>query len=76
MVNIEEFLIANGDYWQSLYCWPTATVEHQGRLGVVVPFYASNFFFEHGSQQNDMLGIKAKKKKENGLLHRPTVNGF
>jgi len=52
----------NGDYWRSLYCWPTATVEHQGRLGVVVPFYASNFFFEHGSQQNDMLGIKGKEK--------------
>ena len=53
----------NGDYWRSLYCWPTATVEHQGRLGVVVPFYASNFFFEHGSQQNDMLGIKGKEKE-------------
>jgi hypothetical protein len=29
-----------GDYWRGLYCWPTATVEYQGKLGVVMPFYA------------------------------------
>lgn len=52
-----------GDYWRQLYCWPSATVEYQGKVGIVVPFYQANFFFEHGSQQNDMLGIKGKEKE-------------
>ena len=25
-----------GDYWRGLYCWPTATVEYQGKIGVVI----------------------------------------
>ncbi len=52
-----------GDYWRSVYCWPTATVDYQGRIGVVVPFYDSNFFFDYGSKQNDMLGIQGKEKE-------------
>jgi len=52
-----------GDYWRGLYCWPTATVEYQGKIGVVMPFYASHFFFDYGSKQNDMLGIKGKEKE-------------
>ncbi|WP_018604794.1 helix-hairpin-helix domain-containing protein [Uliginosibacterium gangwonense] len=51
-----------GDYLQKLYCWPTAVVEHEGRLGVVVPFYRDCFFFEYGSKNNDMLGIRKKEK--------------
>ncbi|MDR2187677.1 MAG: kinase [Azonexus sp.] len=51
-----------GDYLRNLYCWPTAVVEHEGRLGVVVPFYRSCFFFEYGSRNNDMLGIRKKEK--------------
>ena len=51
-----------GAYLQNLYCWPTAVVEWQGRLGVVAPFYRPCFFFEHGSRNNDMLGIKGKEK--------------
>lgn len=51
-----------GDYLQKLYCWPTAVVEYQGRLGVVAPFYRDCFFFEHGSRNQDMLGIKGKEK--------------
>ena len=51
-----------GDYLQNLYCWPRAVVEYQGRLGVVSPFYRPCFFFEHGSKNNDMLGIKGKEK--------------
>lgn len=52
-----------GDYWRGLYCWPTAMVEYQGKIGVVMPFYASHFFFDYGSKQNDMLGIKGKEKE-------------
>ncbi|MCL2160414.1 MAG: kinase [Betaproteobacteria bacterium] len=51
-----------GEYLRNLYCWPSAVVEHEGRLGVVVPFYRSCFFFEHGSRNNDMLGIRKREK--------------
>jgi serine/threonine protein kinase len=54
---------AGGDYWRGSFCWPTATVEYQGRTGVVVPFYEANFFFAQGSRNNDMLGIKGREKE-------------
>ncbi len=51
-----------GGYLQKLYCWPTAVVEYNGRLGVVSPFYRECFFFEYGSRNNDMLNIRGKDK--------------
>lgn len=51
-----------GDYLRNLFCWPSAVVEHDGRLGVVAPFYRSCFFFEHGSSNDDVLGIRGKDK--------------
>lgn len=51
-----------GEYLKNLYCWPTAVVEYKDRLGVVVPFYRDCFFFNVGSKNNDMLGIKNKEK--------------
>lgn len=52
-----------GDYWRNLFCWPSAMLVHQGRLGLVAPTYANHFFFEHGSRNNDMLKIKGKEKE-------------
>ena len=52
-----------GDYWQNLFCWPTAMLEWNGKLGIVVPTYRPQFFFEHGSKNNDMLGIRGKEKE-------------
>lgn len=52
-----------GDYWQNLFCWPTSMLEHEGKLGLVAPTYASDFFFKHGSLNNDMLKIKGKEKE-------------
>ncbi|KAA5605851.1 kinase [Roseospira marina] len=52
-----------GEYWKDLFCWPTAVVERDGRIGVVVPVYKPHFFFAHGSVNNDMLGIKGKEKE-------------
>ncbi len=52
-----------GDYWQNLFCWPERIVEHGGRVGIVVPTYQSHFFFEHGSKNDDFLGIKGKEKQ-------------
>lgn len=52
-----------GDYWKELFCWPTGIVEQGGRLGIVVPAYRNHFLFEHGSVNNDFLGIKGKEKE-------------
>jgi len=52
-----------GDYWRDVYCWPTGVVEHDGREGVVAPAYPRHFFFEHGSANNDMLGIQGREKE-------------
>jgi serine/threonine protein kinase len=52
-----------GDYWKDLFCWPTAIVEKDGLFGVVAPVYAKQFFFAHGSVNNDMLGIRGKEKE-------------
>jgi serine/threonine protein kinase len=52
-----------GDYWKSLFCWPTAILEHDGKLGLVAPTYPRHFFFEHGSKNNDSIGIKGKEKE-------------
>ena len=52
-----------GEYWQNLFCWPTATLQYNGRSGIVAPSYPSHFFFEHGSKNKDMLDIKGKEKQ-------------
>lgn len=52
-----------GNYWQNLFCWPTAMLEYEGRLGIVAPTYAKHFFFKYGSKNNDMLQIKGKDKE-------------
>ena len=52
-----------GDYWRDLFCWPTAMLEHEGRLGLVAPTYPAHFFFEHGSRDDDRLGIRGKEKE-------------
>ncbi|WP_182419994.1 helix-hairpin-helix domain-containing protein [Bartonella sp. HY038] len=54
---------AGGEYWKSLFCWPTHVVEHDGKLGIVVPSYQKHFFFRYGSKNNDALGIKGKEKE-------------
>ncbi|MDR2032043.1 MAG: kinase [Azoarcus sp.] len=53
-----------GDYLKRLLVWPTATVEHEGRLGVVVPFFDKDFFFKYGSRNDDkLLGIRNREKE-------------
>lgn len=52
-----------GQYWQNLFCWPSALVEYRGRLGLVAPTYPAHFFFEHGSRNGDGLGIRGKEKQ-------------
>jgi serine/threonine protein kinase len=57
------FQQVGGDYWRNLFCWPTAMLEHEGKLGIIAPTYAKHFFFEFGSQKNDSLKIKGKEKE-------------
>lgn len=52
-----------GDYWRSRFCWPMDVVTHDGRIGVVVPTYQSQFFFKFGSVNNDMLSIRGREKE-------------
>lgn len=52
-----------GEYWRNLFCWPTHVVKDGGRIGIVAPIYDKHYFFEFGSQNNDMLGIKGKEKE-------------
>jgi hypothetical protein len=59
-----------GDYWRNLFCWPSAMLEHEGKLGIVAPAYPKHFFFKYGSKNNDMLQIRGKINKANGLLHQ------
>ncbi|MDR0717291.1 MAG: kinase [Azoarcus sp.] len=53
-----------GDYLKRLLVWPTATVEYEGRLGVVTPFFDKDFFFKYGSRNDDkLLGIRNREKE-------------
>jgi serine/threonine protein kinase len=52
-----------GSYYSNLYCWPTHIVEYKGLLGLKAPTYPKHFFFQHGSRNSDMLGIKGKEKE-------------
>lgn len=67
---------AGGDYWKSVFCWPTHIVEFDGRLGVVAPTYQKHFFFEHGSVNNDMLGIRDREKEGKWFASASNQNKF
>jgi serine/threonine protein kinase len=54
---------AGGPYWRDLFCWPTDIVESGGRVGIVAPAYQPQFFFAHGSINDDEMGIKGKEKE-------------
>jgi serine/threonine protein kinase len=56
------FTETEANYWAERYCWPTDIVEHDGRLGVIVPTYRKNFFFEFGSRDKN-INIKGKEKE-------------
>lgn len=54
---------AGGDYWRQVFCWPEKVVEEGERIGIVVPAYAPQFFFEYGSKDGDFLGIQGQEKE-------------
>ncbi len=65
-----------GEYWREVFCWPTGIVEHEGRVGVVAPTYSSQFFFEHGSTNDDALGIKGREKEGKWFASASNQNRF
>lgn len=60
-----------GKYWEGVFCWPTDIVtapggvaELNGRVGLVVPAYPKNFFFEkNGPSQTTPMQGKEKEGK-------------
>ena len=44
-----------GDYYKDLYAWPTDVIEHGDKLGIIVPFFSTNFFFKKGYEKSDIL---------------------
>ena len=54
---------AGGAYWKQLFNWPTDIVESNGRIGIVAPVYSKQFFFQYGSKNDDMLGIRGREKE-------------
>ncbi|MFV0418324.1 MAG: helix-hairpin-helix domain-containing protein [Dysgonomonas sp.] len=65
-----------GDYWKDLFCWPTRTVEYEGKIGIVCPTYQSHYFFKYGSVNNDFLGIKGKEKEGKWFASAKNQNKF
>ena len=65
-----------GEYWKRRLVWPQKVVQHNGQLGIVVPFYQRDFFFATGSINNDFLGIKGKEKEGKWFASAKNQNKF
>lgn len=52
-----------GEYWKTIYCWPTDVIEQGNLTGIIVPSYSSNFFFKKGFLNNDTLNGEEKNGK-------------
>jgi serine/threonine protein kinase len=54
-----------GDYWKNLFCWPYDIIEHNGKLGIIVPVYNSCYFFQKGFNPSaaNLSSIKGKEKE-------------
>lgn len=63
-------------YWETVFRWPDGVVLKDDRVGVTVPIYQNNFFFETGSKNSDMLGIKGKEKEGKWFASANNRNRF
>ena len=59
------FIQVGGDYWKDLFCWPYDLVEHNGKLGIIVPIYNGCFFFKKGFNDGSagLSSIKGDEKQ-------------
>ena len=68
---------SGGEYWKNLYCWPTGVVELPEKgLGIVIPAYRKEYFFEYGSKNNDFLNIKGREKEGKWFASSKNRNRF
>jgi serine/threonine protein kinase len=65
-----------GQYWKNLFVWPTKVVQYNNKIGIVIPFYPSTFFFKTGSINNDFLNIKGKEKEGKWFASAKNQNKF
>ena len=70
------FSMEGGDYWKDLLVWPYDMLEYGGKLGIVCPVYRNDFFFKHGSVNDDMLGIKGNEKEGKWFASASNQNRF
>lgn len=70
------FSSESGEYWKALFCWPEKIVDHQGKVGLVVPTYKAHYFFEFGSVNNDFLNIRGKEKQGKWFASVTNQNRF
>jgi len=70
------FNLEGGEYWRKLFAWPYDILENNGKLGIVCPVYDSNFFFQFGSVNQDMLGIKGHEKQGKWFASASNQNKF
>lgn len=66
---------AVGEFWKSVFCWPSKVVQRgSGHLGVVVPHYSKYYFF--ASNKNG-CNIELKgKEKEGKWFASPMLRNF
>jgi hypothetical protein len=59
------FSQVGGDYWKDLFCWPYDLVEHNGKVGIIVPIYNGCFFFKKGFNDGaaGLSSIKGDEKQ-------------
>ncbi|MFQ1702589.1 helix-hairpin-helix domain-containing protein [Loktanella agnita] len=65
-----------GDTLAKLFRWPEALVEWNNTIGVVVPVFDNQFFFQNGSFDNDRLRIKGKEKEGKWFASAHNRNTF
>lgn len=65
-----------GDYWKNLFCWPDGMVQQGDRMGILLPTYQRQFWFEHGSKNGDFLGIKGQEKQGKWFASASNQNRF
>lgn len=53
---------ASCEYWSRIFCWPYDVVKWQDKVGLVMPCYAKNFFFQSPPK-------KGKEKKSSWYIY-------
>ena len=52
-----------GEYYKKLYAWPNDVISYDDKVGIIVPCYPKNFFFNKGYETIDLLKGKEKNGK-------------